>query len=578
MKKIQLLTSIILTLLMIIAPQSIALAADDSSQASAVSLISDGFSVDKKAIYAGDTFKLKYKIKNTNTKLDVKNLNMRLSGGDTFTVANDVDTIYSPSLSKSASAQFSKNFYVSAGASAGMYPITISATYEYTEDGETTSGTAEFSYTVQVLQGTTHSAGSSPSLVASFGVSKANLTAGDNFKLNFKLSNKSAQYNVNNVNIKLAGGDAFSIASDVDTIYKSKINKASSANFSKQFICNKGIPGGMYPITASVTYEYVVNGEKQQGTAEFTFSIKVVSKKRSKKASELTPQLIVSSFSYGKESVSGGKEFTLSFNIKNNSSSIKAQNVLIKLAGGDSFVVADGTDTISIKSIKPNATVNVSKKFNCLSTATSGVYPITATVSYEYIEGGKQSGSSDLTMSIPVVQPDKVQFQQIALADKTINVSEENDCAFQVINMGQTKLSNGTVKLLNEKGKEINSAYIGNIDAGGQFVSNYTLPVTFDETGDYKLTLVFEYENENMDKKSIEQEFKVTVQKEEDPFDKTGENPEDNGKDEEDHSNTKKVILGSVIGGVALIAVIVSTIIIKKKKHKKGSVKFDEKI
>ena len=550
MKKFQLLTSIILTLLMIIAPQSIALAADDSSQASAVSLISDGFSVDKKAIYAGDT----------------------------FTVANDVDTIYSPSLSKGASAQFSKDFYVSAGASAGMYPITISATYEYTEDGETTSGTAEFSYTVQVLQGTTHSAGSSPSLVASFGVSKANLTAGDNFKLNFKLSNKSAQYNVNNVNIKLAGGDAFSIASDVDTIYKSKINKASSANFSKQFICNKGIPGGMYPITASVTYEYVVNGEKQQGTAEFTFSIKVNSKKRSKKASELTPQLIVSSFSYGKESVSGGKEFTLSFNIKNNSSSIKAQNVLIKLAGGDSFVVADGTDTISIKSIKPNATVKVSKKFNCLSTATSGVYPITATVSYEYIEGGKQSGSSDLTMSIPVVQPDKVQFQQIALADKTINVSEENDCAFQVINMGQTKLSNGTVKLLNEKGKEINSAYIGNIDAGGQFVSNYTLPVTFDETGDYKLTLVFEYENENMDKKSIEQEFKVTVQKEEDPFDKTGENPEDNGKDEEDHSNTKKVILGSVIGGVALIAVIVSTIVIKKKKHKKGSVKFDEKI
>lgn len=70
----------------------------------------------------------------------------------------------------------------------------------------------------------------------------------------------------------------------------------------------------MYPITASVTYEYVVNGEKQQGTAEFTFSIKKVnSKKRSKKASELTPQLIVSSFSYGKESVSGGKEFYFKF-------------------------------------------------------------------------------------------------------------------------------------------------------------------------------------------------------------------------------------------------------------------------
>lgn len=578
MKKFQLLTSILLVLLMVIAPQSIAFAADDSPQASAVSLVSDGFSVDKKSIYAGDTFKLTYKIKNTNSKLDVKNLNMRLSGGDTFTVANDVDTIYSSSLSKGASAQFSKNFYVSAGASAGMYPITVSASYDYTEDGETMSATAEFSYTVQVLPGPTQSVGNSPSLVASFGINKGNLTAGDNFKLNFKLSNKSAQYNVNNVNIKLAGGDAFSIASDVDTIYKSKINKASSANFSKQFICNKNASGGMYPITASVTYEYTANGEKQQGTAEFTFSIKVNSKKGSKKATALTPQLIVSSFNYGKTSISGGKQFTLSFNIKNNSPSIKAQNVLIKLAGGDSFVVADGTDTISIKSIKPNGTVNVSKKFSCLSTATSGVYPITATVSYEYIEGGKQSGSNDLTMSIPVVQPDKVQFQQIALADKTINVSEENDCAFQIINMGQTKLSNGTVKLLNEKGKELNSAYVGNIEAGGQFASNYTLPVTFNKTGDYKLTLVFEYENENMDKKSIEQEFKVTVQKAEDPFDDVDDNSADNGEAQDDHSNVKKIILGSVIGGVVLIAAIVSIVVIKKKKHKKGSVKFDEEI
>lgn len=578
MKKFQLLTSILLVLLMVIAPQSIAFAADDSPQASAVSLVSDGFSVDKKSIYAGDTFKLTYKIKNTNSKLDVKNLNMRLSGGDTFTVANDVDTIYSSSLSKGASAQFSKNFYVSAGASAGMYPITVSASYDYTEDGETMSATAEFSYTVQVLPCATQSVGNSPSLVASFGINKGNLTAGDNFKLNFKLSNKSAQYNVNNVNIKLAGGDAFSIASDVDTIYKSKINKASSANFSKQFICNKNASGGMYPITASVTYEYTANGEKQQGTAEFTFSIKVNSKKGSKKATALTPQLIVSSFNYGKTSISGGKQFTLSFNIKNNSPSIKAQNVLIKLAGGDSFVVADGTDTISIKSIKPNGTVNVSKKFSCLSTATSGVYPITATVSYEYIEGGKQSGSNDLTMSIPVVQPDKVQFQQIALADKTINVSEENDCAFQIINMGQTKLSNGTVKLLNEKGKELNSAYVGNIEAGGQFASNYTLPVTFNKTGDYKLTLVFEYENENMDKKSIEQEFKVTVQKAEDPFDDVDDNSADNGEAQDDHSNVKKIILGSVIGGVVLITAIVSIVVIKKKKHKKGSVKFDEEI
>ena len=587
MKKLQLFTSILVVIMMIFSQQAIAFADDSTSDtpssAQSVNLISDGFSVDKQTIYAGDTFALTFKVKNSSKNTDIKNLTLRLSGGDAFTVSNDVDTIYRETLSNNQSAQFSKNFYVNAATTKGMYPISVSASYTYMEDGVLTQGSADFTYTVSVSQASasTTAQGDTPSLVATYSTSKSNLQNGDKFKLNFKLTNKSAQYNVSNVNVRLSGGDAFSIASDVDALYSSGIAKSGTASFSKNFICNSSLKTGMYPITASVTYEYTVNGEKQQGSAEFTFSIKVTEKKKakSKKGTALTPQLIISSFNYGGSTISGGKQFNLSFSIKNNSSSIKAQNVLVKLAGGDTFVVADGTDTISLKTIKPNQTVTVSKKFSCLTSATSGVYPITATVSYEYVEGGKQSASNDLTMSIPVVQPDKVQFQQVALADKTINVGEENDCAFQIINAGQTKLSNGTVKLLNSKGKELNSAYVGNIEAGGQFASNYTLPVTFNDTGDYKLKLVFEYENENMEKKSIEQEFKVTVQEASDPFeDVTDDTSTDASTDTTDNSNTKKIIIGASVGGVALIAIIVAIIVIKKKKHKKGDVKFDEKI
>ncbi len=464
-----------------------------------------------------------------------------------------------------------------------MYPYSVSASKSYMEDGVLTQGSSDFTYTVSVnaqSAGTT-APSDTPSLVATYSTSKANLQNGDSFKLKFKLTNKSSQINVSNINVRLSGGDAFSIASDVDALYCSSIAKSGSASFSKNFICNSSLKSGMYPITASVTYEYTLNGEKQQGSAEFSFSIKVTEKKKSKskKGTALTPQIIISNFNYGGATISGGKEFNLTFSLKNNSSSIKAQNVLVKLAGGDTFVVADGTDTISLKTIKPNETVTVSKKFSCLTSAASGVYPITATVSYEYVEGGKQSASNDLTMSVPVVQPDKVQFQQVALADKTINVGEENDCSFQIINAGQTKLSNGTVKLLNSKGKELNSAYVGNIEAGGQFASNYTLPVTFNDTGDYKLKLVFEYENESMEKKSIEQEFKVTVQEASDPFEDVTDNTDgDNSADVADNSNTKKIIIGSSVGGVVLVAVIVSAVVIKKKKHKKGDVKFDEEI
>ena len=145
--------------------------------------------------------------------------------------------------------------------------------------------------------------------------------------------------------------------------------------------------------------------------------------------------------------------------------------------------------------------------------------------------------------------------------------------------MGQTNLSNGTVKLVDSKGKELNSAYVGNIEAGGQFASNYTLPVTFDKTGEYKLKLIFEYENENMDKKSIEQEFKVKVEKPTDPFDNINDSTDntDNSEEQDNHSTSKiKTYIGCGVGAAAVV--IAAVVIIKKRKHKKGSVKFDEKI
>lgn len=283
MKKTQLFTSIILAIIMIIAPQTFALASDDvPKSSSASSLIADSFSLDKKTIYAGDTFKFTYKIKSTS--VDIKNLNMRLSGGENFTVANDVDTIYASSLAKGASTQFSKSFFVNNATAAGMYPITISATYDYVENGETVSASSEFSYTVPVSASQTsqQSNQNSPSLTANFSVNKSNLLSGDNFKLSFKLANKSTAYDISNVNIKLSGGDAFAIASDVDTIYKSSIAKKSTASFSKAFVVNKSTGAGMYPINAVVTYEFTDKGEKQQGSAEFNFSIKVNSKNQAK--------------------------------------------------------------------------------------------------------------------------------------------------------------------------------------------------------------------------------------------------------------------------------------------------------
>lgn len=571
MKKIKSILSILIVMIMTMSVQT-AFAADNAdepvTEAQVPKIVFSAFSVDKSAIYQGDVFTVTATVTNPRG-YSIQDASFKFSGGDAFSVYRGSDTEYVSSFNSTASV--SKAFICNNGTAAGSHPITVSCTYSYS-GGEST---VEANYSVMTYS--YPSSVTTPVLVTSYDKFDNDIKPGEKFTLDFTVANKSTTYDVKNVNIKLNGGDAFSIVNDVDTIYRNSISKNGKAKFSKKFICNNSVSAGMHPISVSITYEYTKGGNVEQGTAESNFTIKTVSKKGGSSVA-LTPRLVVGSFNYGNKSIRGGKKFTLNFTIKNNSKSIKAKNVIIKLSGGDVFVVADGTDTISVNNINPNSTVTVSKKFNCLNTAQSGVHPITASISYEYIEGGqKQSGTDDLTMSVPVVQPDKVMFTSIDLADKTINTGDETDCAFSIVNTGKTVLNNGSIKVVDESGTELNSSYIGTIEAGAQYSSNYNLPITMNEPGDYKLTLVFEYENDNADKKRIKQTFKVHVEDYTDPFPTDPADTSDDKSDSDSSSSKTKVIIG-VVAGVVGAVVIVAVVVKKKKKHKKGKVDFNEEI
>lgn len=568
MKKLKGILSIFIVMIMALSVQIPAYAAD------APKVTFSNFSVDKTTIKPGDIFTFTVTASSARGQY-IDDASFKFSGGDAFSVYKGSDTEYVSSFGSSVTV--SKTFICNNETTAGSHPISVSCNFSYSGHEVNGDGSAEANYSVMTSSGST-TTGNTPVLVMSYEKFAEDIKAGDKFNFDFYITNKSTAYDVRNVNVKINGGDAFTVVSSGDTIYKNGIAKNQTSEFSKKLICNKSVSSGYHPISLSVTYEYVKAGATEQGTAEATFTVKTAAKKHNSSVS-LTPRLVVGSFNYGNKSIRGGKKFTLNFTIKNNSKSIKAKNVIIKLSGGDVFVVADGTDTISVNNINPNSTVTVSKKFNCLNTAQSGVHPITASISYEYIEGGqKQSGTDDLTMSVPVVQPDKVMFTSIDLADKTINTGDETDCAFSIVNTGKTVLNNGSIKVVDESGTELNSSYIGTIEAGAQYSSNYNLPITMNEPGDYKLTLVFEYENDNADKKRIKQTFKVHVEDYTDPFPTDpADTPDDKGDDDSSSSKTK-VIIG-VVAGVVGAAVIVTIIVKKKKKHnKKGKVDFNEEI
>ena len=568
MKKLKGILSIFIVMIMALSVQIPAYAAD------APKVTFSNFSVDKTTIKPGDIFTFTVTASSARGQY-IDDASFKFSGGDAFSVYKGSDTEYVSTFGSSVTV--SKTFICNNETTAGSHSISVSCNFSYSGSELNGDGSAEANYSVMTSSGST-TTGNTPVLVMSYDKFAEDIKAGDKFNFDFYITNKSTAYDVRNVNVKINGGDAFTVVNSGDTIYKNGIAKNQTAEFSKKLICNKSVSSGYHPISLSVTYEYVKAGATEQGTAEATFTVKTAAKKHDSSVS-LTPRLVVGSFNYGNKSIRGGKKFTLNFTIKNNSKRIKAKNVIIKLSGGDVFVVADGTDTISVNNINPNSTVTVSKKFNCLNTAQSGVHPITASISYEYIEGGqKQSGTDDLTMSVPVVQPDKVMFTSIDLADKTINTGEETDCAFSIVNTGKTVLNNGSIKVVDESGTELNSSYIGTIEAGAQYSSNYNLPITMNEPGDYKLTLVFEYENDNADKKRIKQTFKVHVEDYTDPFPTDPADTSDDKSDSDSSSSKTKVIIG-VVAGVVGAAVIVAVVVKKKKKHnKKGKVDFNEEI
>lgn len=417
----------------------------------------------------------------------------------------------------------------------------------------------------------------SPSLISTgYSVNKNGVSAGDTFTLKFTLKNTSKSIDIRNVNIRLSGGEVFSVNNDSDTIYADTVSKNSSSTFSKSFYCNSAAESGVYPISVTATYEYFENSEKFSASTEFNYTVKV-SGANNTQEQPLTPQLIVSDFSYSGDNIEAQKEFELKFNIKNTSKTTDVKNVIVKLSGGEVFVVAEGTDTVVADTIAAGKTKTISKKFLCANAASSGIYPITATVTYEYYENSQRvSQTADLSMSIPVVQPDRVELGLIDLSEKSVTVGQETDCAFNVINSGRTRVSNASVKLYDASGALLSSAYVGNIEAGEQFTSNYTLPVTFKEVGAKQLKLVLEYDSENFERKSIETQFNLTVEEKFDPYAEAMETAPT--QIEEGGSDYTAVIIICVAAVVAVVVIVVAVKVSKKKKSRKVSDEFDEEI
>lgn len=287
----------------------------------------------------------------------------------------------------------------------------------------------------------------------------------------------------------------------------------------------------------------------------------------------LKPNVLISNYSFEGDYVSGGQNFRLSFNLYNTSKNIKIQNVVVKINGGEKFALSRGADTLYIDSIAAKKASSQSVDLTTSLDAAVGSYPVSFSVSYEYYDNGvKAEGAAELSVTIPVLQNDKVQINNVGLSMPEVYVGEEYDVVFSIINSGFTKLNNAEVKVLNGAGEELATAYLGTLEASTEKKSNAELLVSFNAAGEQDLKLKLIYEDETLQKKEMEQPFTVQVTEYVSPM---PEFPTDDMPPVEE-GGVSPVLL--IVAGIVVLAVIITIVVVVKKKKNKRSELEDEDI
>ena len=104
------------------------------------------------------------------------------------------------------------------------------------------------------------------------------------------------------------------------------------------------------------------------------------------------PNIIVTNFTYGGDSVAAGADFNLDFTFQN-MGQVAVTNMVITVDGGESFAIAGGTNTFYVDALWGGYAMTQSVPMQALASAKSGAQPVTVNFRYEYVDASARSSS-----------------------------------------------------------------------------------------------------------------------------------------------------------------------------------------
>lgn len=276
------------------------------------------------------------------------------------------------------------------------------------------------------------------------------------------------------------------------------------------------------------------------------------------------PNIIITNFAYGGDSVAAGSKFTLDFTFQNKGQ-VAVTNMVVTVDGAEGFAIAGGTNTFYVDALWAGYAMTQTVPMQALASAKSGAQPVTVNFRYEYVDAGARSSSqSDVKISVPISQPDRFEISDPVVPDQVI-AGQENTVTMEYVNKGKGDIANVEATMEGEGfDATMKTQYVGNVASGATGTIGYAF--TPHASGELKTTLKVTYEDSDGQTKT--KEFPLTMSVADAPAaDQPGASDSVEGRGGDRGLPVPAYVAIAVIA-VAVIAVIV--LLVRRRRKQKA--------
>ncbi len=329
------------------------------------------------------------------------------------------------------------------------------------------------------------------------------------------------------------------------------------------------IESQMQTIDASLSFYYDNGTQLTGGSASGSVNVLSTVTKDTKDEETIaspTPIVILSKYNYGGSSVAAGSSTNLSFSFTNTSKTIKIENVMVTVTGGQDLMLNGSTNTFYFESVAASGSKTVTVPMKAAQLISASAQDVKIDVTYEYVDqNARKSGNATLSLSVPLYQPDRFELSE-PKTSYTGYVGEETSLTIDYVNKGKSAINNVEATISGDIDTPTAYQRVGTIDGGKN--GTIAFAVTPQLEGENQVKIVITYEDSNGNTK--ERVFEATVEAM--AYEPTDPGMDDPGMIDPEPASTfpwKYVI-------IAVVAALIVLLIVLRARKKKAKQKAEQ--